>query len=133
MATYLPLGPRNTAAAADQTGLNPGNLTNAFTDQALGVTVPFFECYHIGVIGVPAGAVADIRVNTQHWGYTAPGVAGSAAAGAGTEVEYAAGMLLQPGDEVDFLWSAGAAATPIPQVTLWLRYDLDIPANKKNQ
>lgn len=133
MATFVPLGPRSTTAAADQTGINPGNLTNAFTDNMLGVTVPYFDCYHICVTGVPAGAVGDIRINNQHWGFTAPGVAGSSAAGAGSEVEYAAGMLLQPGDEVDFLWSATSDTIPVPQVTMWLRYDVDIPANKRNQ
>lgn len=131
MATYLPLGSRTVTAAADTTGFNAGNLTSQFTQGAFNVDVPYFECYHIAITGVPAGAVADIRINGQRWGFTAPGLAGSAAAGAGTEVEYAAGMLLRPGDEVDFFWSAAAAATPEPAITLWLRYDLDIPANKR--
>lgn len=130
MATYLPLGPRSATAAADTTGLNTGNLTCAFPESVLGIKVAYAECYHIAITGVPAGAVADIRLNTQRWGFTAPGLAGSAAAGAGTEVEYAAGMLLQPGDEVDFLWSVAIGTTPLPVVTMWLRYDVDIPANR---
>lgn len=130
MSAYIPLGSRVTTAAADTTGLNAGNLTNQFTSASLGINVPFFECYHICVTGVPAGAVGDIRVNTQHWGFTAPGLAGSAAAGAGSEVEYSAGMLLKPGDEIDFLWSVASSVTPKPMVTMWFRYDNDIPVNK---
>lgn len=130
MATYLPLGPRAVTAAADTTGLNAGNLTNAFSPQVLALNVPYAEVYHVAVTGVPAGAVATIVVNTAKWGFTAPGLAGSVAAGAGTEVEYSAGLLFEPGDEIDFLWSAASTATPKPLVTLWLRYDIDIPANR---
>ena len=126
----MPIGQRTLTAAADQTGLNSGNLTNAFTPQALNVNVPHAEVYHVAITGVPAGAVADIRVSGQHWGFTAPGLAGSATAGAGTEAEYAAGMPITPGDEIDFLWSVASSATPKPLVTLWLRYDIDIPANR---
>jgi hypothetical protein len=129
----VPLGSRQLAAAADQTGLNKGNLTNAFTQNAIGLKVAYAEVYHIAVTGVPAGAVATLVVNGQTFGFTAPGLAGSAAAGAGTEAEYVAGLLLEPGDELDFLWSAAAGTTPVPVVTLWLRYDIDIPANQQRR
>lgn len=128
MSTYRPLGSRTVTASADSTGNNSGNLTCSFPQSVLTVKVPFFEVYHISITGVPAGAVATITINNITFAFTAPGLAGSATAGAGTDIEYEAGMLLGPGDEVDFLWSVSSSTTPAPVVTLWLRYDLD--ANK---
>ena len=129
MSTFVPLGPRTVTASADGTGLNAGNLTNSFTPAVLGLHVAFAEIYHIAITGVPAGAVATIVINNQTWGFTAPGLAASSAAGAGTEAVYPSGMLITPGDEIDFLWSSASSITPLPEVTIWLRYDIDIPAN----
>jgi hypothetical protein len=132
MASYLPLGPRYLTAAADTTGLNAGNLTNAFTEAVLSIKLAYVEAYHISITGVPAGAVAQIVWNTKTWGFTAPGLAGSAASGAGSEVDYpSGGLILAPGDEVDFLWSVSSSMTPKPTVTLWLRYDSTLPANQQ--
>lgn len=131
MATYVPLGSRQNTAAKDGSGLNPGNLTNAFTPAVLALNVSVAQAYHISITGVPAGAVATIKTNNEVWGFTAPGLAGSASAGAGSEVDYpSGGILITPGDEIDFLWSVASSTTPLPVVTLWLRYDIDIPANR---
>ena len=113
---YIDLGPRKVIASADQTGLNPGNLTCAFPNNILNVTEPFFEMYHIVVNSVPAGANATIFRNSQQWGFTYP-VSGS-------EWDPTQPMLLRPGDEVDFCWSVSTGA---PVVTIWLRFD---PATK---
>ena len=116
---YITLGPRKVIASADLTGLNPGNLTCAFPASFLNVNEPYFEMYHIIVNSVPAGASATIYLNSQQWGFTYP-VSGS-------EWDPTQPMLLRPGDEVDFCWSAASSVTPAPVVTIWLRFD---PATK---
>ncbi len=127
MATYIGLPPVVVTATADQSGVNSGNWTNAFTSAVLGsLRMPFFELYHATVSGVPGGASAKIGLDaTRLWGFTAPGVGG------GAEYAPAAGWLLNPSMEFYFLWTAAATGTPVPQVTAWFRYDLDIPANKR--
>ena len=128
MATFIPLGSRAVTAAKDITGTNTGNLTTRFDVATLGFKVPYIEIYHAAIADVPSEAVATIYINNQLWGFTAPGAGSSA--GAGTEWAPPWGMLLRPGDEVNFLWSVPAATTPVPVVTLWLRFDIDIPANR---
>jgi hypothetical protein len=125
MATHIGLGSRMVTAAADQTGRNKGNWTNAFTAAVLGINVPFFEVYRGVVTGAPAGAAAVIEIGTRQISFTAPG------GGGGSEWDPAQPPIMTPGQEMDFLWSAAAAGTP-PVVTLWFRYDLDVilAANK---
>ena len=123
MSTYLPLPPVPlTAVTIDPSGVNGSNYTNAFTSSVLGgLNMPFIELYHATVTGAPGGASARIVTQGQEWGFTAPGVGG------GSEYAPANGMLLQPGQEIYFYWSTGTGGAP--KVTLWFRYDLDVPAN----
>jgi hypothetical protein len=113
--SYIGLGSRGpNIALADSTGLNSGNYTNAFTPATLATNVAFFEIYHMIVANVPVGANAQIVVNNKPWGFTNPLF--------GSEWDPAQPLLMNPTDEIDFLWSI-AASGQAPQVTIWLRYD----------
>ncbi len=130
MSTYIDLGLRSVAGTADQTGHNPGNLTCSFAVAALGFNVPYVQAYHIAITSCPPGGSANILLDNNQWGFTAPGFGGTGGTGGGSEIEYETGMLLNPGSEIDFLWSVVTGTTPVPTVSIWFRYDLDIPANK---
>ncbi len=119
--SYLPLPTALTTAAADTTGRNAGNLTNAFTADKLPNGVAWYECYHMVVTGVPAGAQATIWIGAKQWGFTYPL--------AGSEWDPSQPMLLQLGQEVYFFWSSASSVTPAPVVTMWLRYDPSLPGN----
>lgn len=113
--SYIGLGSRGpVAAAADTTGLNTGNYTTAFTPAVLACNVPFYEIYHMVVANVPVGANAQIIVNNKPYGFTYPLF--------GSEWNPAQPLLMNPTDEIDFLWSI-AASGQAPQVTVYLRYD----------
>ena len=120
--SYIGLGPRMTTAAKDQTGRNTGNLTNAFTAGILGFFVQQYECYHMVVTNVPAGANGQVYVNASQWGFTFPN--------SGTEWDPSQPMLLNSGMELDVLWNT-SATNPVsrPIVTAWFRYDPSIPGN----
>jgi hypothetical protein len=119
--TYISLGPRRTVAAADMTGLNPGNWTNAFSPAVLGFFVNQYECYHIVCTQVPADAMGQLFLGAYQWGFTFPVT--------GTEWDPAQPMLLNPGVELDVFWNFPASGTP-PLVTAWFRYDPAVPGNQ---
>ena len=119
--TYIGLGPRMTTAAKDQTGRNTGNLTNAFTAGVLGFHVNQYECYHMVVTNVPAGANGQVYINASQWGFTFPN--------SGTEWDPAQPMILNSGMELDVLWNVTSSTTPKPIVTAWFRYDPAVPGN----
>ena len=120
--SYIGLGPRMTTAAKDQTGRNTGNLTNAFTAGILGFHVSQYECYHMVVSNVPAGAQGQVYVNASQWGFTFPN--------SGTEWDPAQPMILNSGMELDILWNTSASGPPsLPIVTAWFRYDPAVPGN----
>jgi hypothetical protein len=112
--SYIGLGSRTVTASRDTTGQNTGNYTSAFTSAVFNVNQPYFEIYHMVVQNVPIGANAQIVVNNKPWGFTYPLQ--------GSEWNPAQPLLLNPSDELDFLWSIAASGTA-PVVTVWLRYD----------
>lgn len=120
MSTYIGLGSRQNLATPDATGMNQGNWTNALTADVLGLKVPQAEVYHAVVTGVPAGASATITIGTQQFSFTAPGLGG------GSEWDPSQPAIVLFGQEMYFLWDAPASGTPVPLVTVWLRYDLEI-------
>jgi hypothetical protein len=123
--SYIGLGSRGpNTAATDTTGLNTGNYTNSFTPAALATNVPYFEIYHMIVSNVPIGANAQIVVNNKSWGFTNPLI--------GSEWDPSQPLLMNPTDEIDFLWSI-AASGQAPLVTVWLRYDPVIQPYTKAQ
>ncbi|HEY2089893.1 MAG TPA: hypothetical protein VGH54_28215 [Mycobacterium sp.] len=118
--SYLPLTQLVTTAAADETGKNTGNLTNAFTTGSM-PRCAWFEVYHMVITGVPPGASASIWIGNKQWGFTNPL--------GGSEWDPSQPLLLQDGQEVYFLWSVASTVTPLPMVTMWLRYDPALPGN----
>ena len=120
--TYISLGPRLVMAAKDQTGLNTGNLTNAFTAQSLGFFVQQFECYHMVATSVPAGAMGTVYLGARQYGFTFPD--------SGTEWDPAQPMLISPGIELDIFWNISAVnPVSVPLITAWFRYDPAVPGN----
>ena len=120
--SYLGLGSRMVTAAKDNTGRNTGNLTNAFTAGVLGFFVAQYECYHMVVSNVPAGAQGQVYVNASQWGFTFPN--------SGTEWDPAQPMILTSGMELDILWSISATnPASKPVVAAWFRYDPQVPGN----
>lgn len=121
--TYIGLGPRMVTASKDLTGRNTGNLTNAFTAQVLGFFVYQYECYHMVVTNVPAGASGQVYTNALLYGFTFPQ--------SGSEWDPQQPMLLNSGVELDILWTTSATNPPsFPICTAWFRYDDSLPANK---
>lgn len=124
MADYVTLGSRVVTAAADTTGRNSGNFTNWFTPAVLGVDVPYFECHHILFTGAALLATATIWVGGAQWSFAAAGFGG------GAEWDPVNPLLLRPGDEVFFFWNTASTSASVPLVTMWLRFDASIPANR---
>ncbi len=120
--TYISLGSRTVIAAKDQTGLNAGNWTNAFTTSVMTMFPGQFECYHMVVTQVPAGTSGQIFIGARQWGFTFPD--------SGTEWDPVQPMLLNPGEEIYVLWATKATGTPVPMVTAWFRYDPAVPGNQ---
>jgi hypothetical protein len=128
--SYLPCAgsPISLPAAADTTGRNPGNLTNAFTTNVLGVMPPIWEWYHAVVATqdptkslVPAQC--GIYVNLlKPVTFTYPV--------SGTEYDPSQPVQFRQGDELFFFWQLASSVTPVPVVTMFLRYDADLPANR---
>lgn len=112
--SYIGLGSRTNTATSDTTGLNTGNYTNAFTPAVMATNVAYYEIYHMVVSSVQVGANAQILINNKPWGFTYPLQ--------GAEWNPPQPMLLNPTDELDFLWSIAASGTA-PIVTVYLRYD----------
>ena len=131
MTSYVPCAgsPISLAATADTTGLNTGNLTNAFTVNVLGTMPPVWEWYRC-VIAAPtaaqqfAGGTCNIYVD-QHRPLTT-----TTPAFGGTEWDPSQPIQLRQGNELFFFWQLASSVTPVPYVTLFLRYDADLAANQ---
>lgn len=113
---YAGLGSVYLDAALDDTGLNEGNWTTHFTPSDIGVTVPWFEVYHMVVSNARAGMTAPIFIGIRQWSWVQTGT--------GAEWDPAQPMLLEPSQDVFFYWDQQAVGIP-PRVTLWMRYDKD--------
>jgi len=123
VASYVDLGtPGPNIAGPDQTGRNPGNLTNALTSSFINIYVAVYECYHINLTNVPVGAAAIVMRNGRQYSYTVPF--------GGSEWDPSQPMGLFAGDEIDFLWNVASSTTPLPVVTAFFRYDADLAVNK---
>jgi hypothetical protein len=122
MSTYVSLGTRSANGQPDQTGFNPGNWTVTFDQAALNVNVPFFEVYHIVVIGA-AGSTFTVFVDQQHWDASNNGQINS--------WDPSQPLLLKPGNTLYFYYSDPVTDGTPPNVDVWLRYDQDITANQR--
>lgn len=123
MPSYVDLGtPGPNLAGPDQTGRNPGNLTNQLSSSFINVYIAVYECYHMIVSNVPIGAAAVIMRNGRQYSFTQPF--------GGSEWDPSQPMGLFAGDEIDFLWNVPSSTTPLPVVTAYFRYDQDLAVNK---
>jgi hypothetical protein len=121
MSDYRPLAPVQVNAAADNTGKNTGNWTNAFTSQQL-PSVNIFEIYHMVVTGGPPFASANIVIAGRQWSYVQLDING------GNEWDPSEPALMIRDQELYFFWQVAAVA-PAPMVTIWPRFDTQLPEN----
>ena len=112
--SYIELGSREITAAADTSGLNPGNWTNAFDQSVLTVKVARYEVYSIVVTQVPSLATVIAYVNTR--------IRTSALLAGNSEWDPAQPILMAQADELYLCWDLAASGTP-PAATVWMRYD----------
>jgi hypothetical protein len=108
----------------DTTGNNPGNWTVTFDTAALNTNVPYFEIFHITLSGA-AGSTFTVYKNLNWWDANNFGQLN------GWDPNQA--LPLVPGDTIYFYYSDPVTDNTPPTVTVWLRYDPDIKANKNVQ
>lgn len=120
---YVGLGSRLVTAALDQTGLNPGNYTTAFTPAVLNIHVPYYELYKMIVQTVPLGFSATCVIDTKQFSFTLPL--------SGSEWDPSQPMLMIPSNELDLLWNIPVPNALIPVCTAWFRFDASISANQR--
>lgn len=130
MTRYIPCAgsPISVLSAADKTGMNPGNLTAAFTQNVLGTMPPLFEWFRANIDTVTPGqtftpAPCSIRIDMLR------PVSSTYPVGV-TEWDPAQPIPMRQGNELFFFWQLASNVTPAPLVTCWFRYDADIPANR---
>ena len=130
MTTYLPCAgsPIALAASADKTGANTGNLTNAFTVSVLGIMPPVWEWYRATIAPKTPGSTFTPAPCTIAVDIARP-VSFTYPVG-GTEWDPSQPIQLRQGNELYFFWGLASTSTPVPVVTLFLRYDADLPANR---
>lgn len=126
MSTYVSLGPRVASqfqgqVAQDETGNNPGNWTVSFDPLTLNCSMPYFEVCHI-VINGAAGSSFSVFIDTFQWDTNQNGFANS--------WDPSVPMPLRPGQYLYFYWSNAVSSGSPPAVTVWIRYDADVPANR---
>lgn len=122
MSTYVPLGARGAVTgSADLTGFNPGNWTIVFDPATMNCNVPYFEVCHIVVNGA-AGSSFSIYVDLAQWDTNQQGYKNS--------WDPAVPISMKPGQYLYFYWSDPDTDGTPPIVTIWLRYDQDIIANR---
>lgn len=130
MTSYVPCAgsPISVAAAADTTGVNSGNLTNAFTVGVLGTMPPIWEWYRATIVTQTPGQIftpapCSIYVDkSRAVSFTYPV--------GGTEWDPSQPIQLRQGNELYFFWQLASTVTPVPVVSLFARYDADLPANR---
>lgn len=126
MPTYIGTPPVPKTAAADQTGKNSGNYSTVFQQSDYYTNVPYIEVPRIVISGGVILATFTIYLATQLWDTAVIGFGGITVWSARNP------MLINPGSEIQILFSIAVFGNTAPSVTLWPRYDLDIPANRAN-
>jgi hypothetical protein len=128
VSTYVGLGPRVASqsqgqVAIDNTGNNPGNWTVTYAPKDINVNAPYFEVCHIVVNGA-AGSMFSIYIDNFQWDTNQNGFANS--------WDPSVPLPLRPGQSLYFYYSDPVSDNTPPSVTIWLRYDIDIPANRQS-
>lgn len=127
MSTYIPLGSRTGSKTYGQVAADPnnplgaGNWTVTFHPDDMAVNVPYFEVCHI-VINGAAGSSFQVFIDNVQWDTNQNGFSNS--------WDPAVPLPLRPGQWLYFYWSDQASDGTPPTVVIWLRYDVEIPANR---
>jgi hypothetical protein len=122
VATYQDLGPSPVVPAA----LDPANKfvqgcwSALYPDNKLNTKMGVAEAYQITVMGGPVGSSFLLYRNNQLWNTVLQGW--------NNNYDPFNPLYVRQGDGLFFYWNSTAAPAPI--VTIWLRADLDNPANR---
>ncbi len=122
MAKYRLIGSRNATAKADTTGRNAGNWTVTFSPDVLLAHVALFEIYHVAIDG-PVGSSFKVFRENDQWDQVLQGWQNSWDPGQP--------MMVRDADTLYYFWASATSTSPTPTVTLWLRYDADLPENQQ--
>jgi hypothetical protein len=120
--TYQDLGPSLSVTGV----LDPfnrfllGGWTASATPDKLNSKVGQAEVYQITVMGGPVGSSFLLYRNNQLWNTVAQGW--------NNNWDPFNPLYIRQGDSLFFYWNS--AALPAPVVSIWMRADLDNPANK---
>jgi hypothetical protein len=113
--TYITLGSRGPIkGAADNTALNPGNWTIAFSPDIINVNVTQFEIYKIIVNGAP-NTTFKVYVDAAQWD--------SALYGQSNSWDPQQPLIMRPGQFLYFMYSDPITDNNPPNATIWMRYD----------
>lgn len=115
--SYVTLGSRGPITGTlDNTGLNPGNWTAAFTPNIINVQLSQFEVYKIVVFCAKLALVTfDVYVDVQKWD---TGVYGNRNSWDPTQP-----LILRAGQSLNFNYSNPTTDGTPPIVWIWMRYD----------
>lgn len=123
MPSYVTLGSRQLTGVADTTGNNSGNWTVSFTPDIINVNVPYFEIWHIVVNGA-AGSSFNSYIDAHQFDTNQVGFQNS--------WDPAQPILMRPGETLYFYYSDPITDNTPPSITIWLRFDFELPVNQRN-
>jgi hypothetical protein len=117
VADFEDLSPVALAAAADATGFNPGNWTNAFLSSTLPTVNPQYQIYHMTVTGGTPFAGGRIFRGQQAWSTVQLDINGT------NEWDPSQPLPMKSGQEVYVYWNTPVSGGNPPTVTIWSQYD----------
>ncbi len=121
MPSYVGLGQRTAIGVTDTTGNNPGNWTVTFQPSDMASNLAVVEVYKI-VLSGPKGSIFEWFIDVQQWDVAQRGDFNS--------WDPVQPLQVSAGQSMFFYWLIASTQRPAPQVTLWLRYDADLPGNQ---
>jgi len=121
MSTFVSLGPRVQKGVAAPTNA-PQNWQVIFDPATINCTMPYFEVSHISVMGAQ-GSSFTIYIDAQEWENVQNGYINS--------WDPVVPIPLHPGQYLYMYWSNPDTDGNPPTVTIWMRYDQDIIANRR--
>lgn len=121
MATFVSLGFRHAVGVADTGTQNNGNWTVTFDPTILSNLMPQSQVYHIVVQGAAVGSTGKVFIDNGQWDIIPDCSVNS--------WDPNEALPLKPGQTLYFYISTPATDGKKPDITIWLRYDRDIPAN----